>query len=59
VEHFQTGSGDFLDFMMQTDDFNLIAALDNATLNSTGRTVPRPLMLKTSSTGIKNGCPSV
>jgi hypothetical protein len=37
------------------DDFDFLADLDTSALNSARRNRARPVMVKTSSTGIKNG----
>ena len=55
TEHLDTGYNGLLLVFLNTKDFNLIVQMQNTTLYTAVATVPRPVMVNTSSTGIRNG----
>lgn len=52
--HFDTGNNGLLALFFDTDDFNFFIQVKGTTLYSTGKAV-RPVMVNTSSTGIRKG----
>ena len=54
-EHFYAGNDGSGRFILQADDFSGVADFDSTTFSRPVATVPRPVMVNTSSTGIRNG----